>query len=91
MGSRFLAGADGVTAGIFRKRPRKYCFAASETLEKSVGFVPRRMVSRDDIVLSLEWIRRTAALRPLTETWVFAATELGSSTATVADLLSTCN
>jgi hypothetical protein len=54
MGSRFLAGADGATAGILRKRPRKYCFAVSETLEKSVGFVPRRMVSRDDIVCSLE-------------------------------------
>jgi hypothetical protein len=60
IGSRFLVGAEDdeeetvVAAGVPRKRERKYCFAASDTLEKSVGFVPRSMVRREVIVRSLE-------------------------------------
>ena len=92
IGSRFLVGAVDVTlTGVFRRRPKKYCFAASETLEKSVGLVPRRIVSRDVIVRSLEWIRRTAALRPLAVTVVFALIEEGSSVSAAVGLLSTTN
>lgn len=87
MGSRFLVGAVLVALTVvFRRRPRKYCFAASETLEKSVGFVPRKIVSRDVIVRSLEWIRRTAALRPFVVTVAF--TEDGSVASVAAGLSS---
>ena len=90
MGSRFLAGAVLVTlTGILRRRPKKYCFAASETLEKSVGFDPRRIVSRDVIVRSLEWILRTAALRPFGATVELARAEEGSSASAAVGLLST--
>lgn len=54
--------------GIPFRRERKYCFAEREILEKSVGFVPRRIVRRDVIVRSLEWIRRIAELRPFAAT-----------------------
>lgn len=92
MGSRFLEAVllDGIFAEVFLRRPRKYCFAASETLVKSVGFVPRRMVRRDVIVRSLEWMRRTVAERPFTDTEDFL-TEEGSSPSVVVvvDLSST--
>jgi len=87
IGSRFLEGALDVVivVGVPRNRDKKYCFAASETNEKSVGFVPRRIVRRDVIVRSLEWIRRTVVLRPLTGTCVF----VGVGSIIVADLSST--
>lgn len=81
MGSRFLEGAlvEGMFVEEFRRRPRKYCFAARETLLKSVGLVPRRIVRRDVMVLSLAWMRRTAAERPFIETEDFFAVEGSSS------------
>ena len=74
-----------IVVGVPRNREKKCCFAARETDEKSVGFVPRRIVRRDVIVRSLEWIRSTAVLRPLTGTYVFA----GVGSTTVTDLSST--
>lgn len=91
MGSRFLpvVGAEETVVGVFFNRERKYCFAASETEVKSVGLVPRRMVSRDVIVRSLEWMRRTAALRPLTGAEVFVGAVVNSSVTAGSDLSST--
>jgi hypothetical protein len=67
IGSRFFPELDedelavvDVTEGTPFKRERKYCFAEREIVEKSVGFVPRRIVIREVIVRSLEWIRKTA-------------------------------
>jgi hypothetical protein len=56
IGSRFLEGALDVVVvdGFPRNRDKKYCFAERETDEKSVGFVPRRIVRRDVIIRSLE-------------------------------------
>ena len=93
MGSRFLpvdVGVDVDAIGVFRNRDKKYCLAIVETLEKSVLLVPCRIVRRDVIVCSLEWIRKTAALRPLTVTCGFVAeTVEGSSVVAVTDLSST--
>jgi hypothetical protein len=50
----------------FFSRDEKNCFAAMAMEEKSVGFVPRRIVMREVIVRSLEWMRRTEELRPFT-------------------------
>jgi hypothetical protein len=93
MGSRFLEAVllEGIFAEVFLRRPRKYCFAARETLLKSVGFVPRRMVRRDVIVLSLEWMRRTVAERPFTETEDFLTDEGSSSSVVVVVDLSSTN
>lgn len=87
IGSRFLVGALDVAIvdGVPRNREKKYCFAERETGEKSVGFVPRRIVRRDVIVRSLEWIRKTAVLRPFTGTCVL----VGVGSITVTDLSST--
>lgn len=91
MGSRFfpVVGAVEMGVGVPFKRDRKYCFAASETEAKSVGLVPRRMVKRDVIVRSFEWMRSTAALRPLTGADTFVGAEVTSSVTTGTDLSST--
>ena len=89
IGSRFLVGGVTVVDGIFRRREKKYCFAARETLEKSVGFVPWRMVRREVIVRSRAWILWTAWLRPLTVGWVFAGIDVGSSAIVTVGLSST--
>jgi len=78
-----------MTVGVPFKRVRKYCFAARETEVKSVGLVPRRMVRRDVMVRSLEWMRRTAALRPLMGTDDFVGAVVTSSVTTGVDLSST--
>ena len=91
IGSRFLpvVGAGEMTVGVPFKRVRKYCFAERETDVKSVGLVPRRMVRRDVIVRSLEWMRSTAALRPLTATDAFDGAAVTSSVTTGATVSST--
>ena len=91
IGSRFLpVVAEGeTTVGVPFIRERKYCLAARETELKSVGLVPRRIVRRDVIVRSLEWIRKTAALRPLTGTDCFVGVAVTSSVATGAEVSST--
>jgi hypothetical protein len=91
IGSRFLpvVGVGEMMVGVPFKRVRKYCFAERETDVKSVGLVPRRMVRRDVIVRSLEWMRSTAALRLLMATDAFDGEALASSVTTEATVSST--
>ena len=78
-----------MAATLVKLRALKNCFAASATEEKSVAFVPLRTVRRLVIVRSLEWMRMTAALRPLADTCVLVGATVLASAGAVADLSST--
>src|SRR5271156_4772780 len=89
IGSRFLAGAELVTVGAFRSREKKCDLAVRDTLEKSVGLVPLRIVNREVIVRSLELIRRIVVLRPLTVEAPLISADAGSTLAALEILSST--